>query len=52
MVAARRGERIGTKAPYGYRKDPESRKQIIPNEDTAPVVRRIFALRASGLGPD
>ena len=52
MAAARRGERIGTKAPYGYQKDPESRKQIIPNEDTAPVVRRIFALCASGLGPD
>lgn len=52
MAAARRGERIGTKAPYGYRKDPDNRKQIIPNEDTAHIVQRIFTLCASGLGPD
>ena len=51
MAAAKRGERIGTKAPYGYKKDPDSPKKIIPNEDTAPVVERIFALCASGLGP-
>lgn len=52
MASARRGERIGTKAPYGYRKDPDDRKRIIPNEDTAPIVQRIFGLCASGLGPD
>lgn len=51
QAAAKRGERIGTKAPYGYKKDPNNPKQIIPNEDTAPVVQRIFALCASGLGP-
>lgn len=51
QAAAKRGERIGTKAPYGYKKNPNNPKQIIPNEDTAPVVRRIFALCASGLGP-
>ena len=43
--------RIGTKSPYGYRKDPDNHKRIIPNEDTAPVVQRIFTLCASGLGP-
>lgn len=51
MAAAKRGERIGSTPPYGYRKDPNHPKQIIPNEDTAPVVQRIFALCASGLGP-
>lgn len=51
QAAAKRGERIGTKAPYGYKKDPSNPKQIIPNEDTAPVIQRIFALCASGLGP-
>ena len=51
QAAAKRGERIGTKAPYGYKKDPNNSKQIIPNEDTAPVVQRIFALCAGGLGP-
>lgn len=51
MAAAKRGERIGSKPPYGYKKDPNNPKQIIPNEDTAPVVQRMFALCASGLGP-
>lgn len=51
QAAARRGERIGTNPPYGYQKDPNNPKQIVPNEDTAPVVRRIFSLCAGGLGP-
>lgn len=51
MAAAKRGERIGSKPPYGYQKDPNDPKRIIPNEDTAPIVRRIFALCAGGLGP-
>lgn len=51
MAAAKRGERIGSKPPYGYQKDPNDPKRIIPNEDTAPIVRRIFTLCASGLGP-
>lgn len=52
MAAVRRGEHIGTKVSYGYCKDPDNRKQIIPNEGTAPVVQRIIALCASGLGSD
>lgn len=52
MASARRGERIGTKAPYGYKKHSDHPKQILPNQDTAPIVSRIFALCASGLGPD
>lgn len=51
MAAAKRGERIGSKPLYGYKKDPNDPKQIVPNEDTAPIVRRIFSLCASGLGP-
>ncbi|WP_101876104.1 DUF4368 domain-containing protein [Lachnoclostridium edouardi] len=52
MAAARRGERIGTSAPYGYKKDEENPKHLIPDEQTAPVVSRIFELCAGGLGPD
>ena len=52
MAAARRGERIGTSAPYGYKKDEENPKHLIPDEQTAPVVARIFELCAGGLGPD
>jgi len=51
MAAAKRGERIGSKPPYGYQKDPNDPKRIVPNEDTAPIVLRIFALCAGGLGP-
>lgn len=50
-AAANRGERIGTSAPYGYKKDPNNKKKLIPNEETAPIVKYIFELCASGLGP-
>ena len=52
MASAMRGERIGTKAPYGYKKDPANPKRIILNEDTAPIVKRIFSLCAGGMGPN
>ena len=51
MASAQRGERIGTHPPYGYKKDPDNLKCIVPNENTAPVVQHIFSLCASGLGP-
>lgn len=35
-------------APYGYMKHPQSKDVLIPNEDTAPVVRRIFERAAAG----
>ncbi len=45
-----RGERVGTAIPYGYMKDPVNPKQIVPDPETAPIVRRIFEAYASGLG--
>ena len=45
-----RGERVGTAIPYGYMKDPANPKQIIPDPETAPIVRRIFEAYASGIG--
>jgi len=45
----RRGEFIGAWAPYGYRKDPEDKHHLVINEETAPVVRQIFAWRAEGV---
>ena len=47
---AERGERLGTRAPYGYRKDPDTKKLIV-DEDAAVIVRRIFAMCAGGSGP-
>ena len=47
---AERGERLGTRAPYGYVKDLENKKLVI-DEEAAAVVKRIFALCAAGNGP-
>ncbi len=48
---AERGERLGTRAPYGYRKDENDKKKLVVDEEAAAVVRRIFALCAAGKGP-
>ena len=48
---AQRGERLGTRAPYGYRKDENVKGKLIVDEEAAAVVRRIFALCAAGNGP-
>ena len=45
----KRGEFIGSWAPYGYNKDPEDPHRLIPNPETAPIVRRIFDLRLRGI---
>lgn len=34
--------------PYGYRKDPSDKNRLIPDEQTAPIVRRIFERAAAG----
>lgn len=48
---AERGERLGTRAPYGYRKDKEYNNQLVVDEEAAAVVRRIFSMCAAGSGP-
>ena|GEM_PF-20507 len=45
---AQRGERLGGRVPYGYRLDG---KGLVPDEETAPMARQIFAYCANGLGP-
>ena len=51
-MQAERGEILGGRPPYGYRKDETVRKGIIPDEETGEVVKRIFALCAAGKGPN
>lgn len=34
---------------YGYSKDPHDRNRLIPDPETAPIVRRIFSMTASGM---
>ena len=48
---AERGERISTQAPYGYKKDPDTKGHLIIDEATAPVVKMMFELCAIGNGP-
>ena len=48
---ALRGEFTGAYAPYGYKKDPNDKHKLIVDEETAPTVKRIFELAASGLTP-
>ena len=45
-----RGERVGTCIPYGYLKDPNDPKKIIPDPEAAAVVKRIFEMYAGGKG--
>ncbi|MGN8889078.1 recombinase family protein [Dysosmobacter sp. HCP28S3_G4] len=46
-----KGEFVASQAPYGYMKDPDVKRKIIPNPDTAPVVRKIFDLALEGKTP-
>ena len=50
-MQAERGERYGGKAPYGYKKRTADSKKIVPDEETAPIVKYIFELCAGGNGP-
>lgn len=34
--------------PYGYKKDPQKKDRLIPDENTAPVVQQIFSLAVKG----
>lgn len=43
-----KGEFVSSQAPYGYMKDPNVKRKLTPNPDTAPVVRRIFELALAG----
>jgi len=49
-ACAENGKFMGTYPPYGYKRDPEDKHHFVVDEDTAPIVRRIFAMRASGMG--
>ena len=48
---AQRGERLGTRAPYGYKKDENAKGKLIVDEEAAEIVKRIFNLCIAGKGP-
>ena len=43
------GKFLGNYAPYGYRKDPSCRHRLLIDQETAPVVGKIYDLYLSGL---
>lgn len=51
-MKAEQGERLGGRPPYGYRKSDGDANTLVPDEDTAPVVKHIFSLCAAGNGPE
>lgn len=42
-ILKRQGKFLGRLAPYGYRIDPADRYHLLPDEETAPVVRYIYS---------
>ena len=44
------GEYIGAVAPYGFVKDPTDKHRLLVDDYAAGVVRKIFDLRATGMG--
>lgn len=50
-VKAQNGEFTAAFAPYGYKKDPNNKHKLIPDENTADVVRKIYKLAAEGVSP-
>jgi len=45
------GKPLTNKVPYGYIKDPNDKNKWLVDPEAAAVVRRIFALTISGIGP-
>jgi len=48
-ACAENGKFMGSHPSFGYKRDPANKHHLIIDEDTAPVVRRIFTMRASGM---
>ena len=46
VTKAKRGEFIGSQAPYGYKKSPEDKHVLVIDEETAPTVRWMFEMAA------
>lgn len=47
-ACAESGKFMGTYPAFGYKRDPADKHHLIIDEETAPLVRRIFAMRAAG----
>lgn len=50
MVQAKNGKFTGCVAPFGYKKSPEDNNKLIIDEETAPIIRKIFGWAYDGHG--
>ncbi|WP_304584141.1 recombinase family protein [Acutalibacter muris] len=48
QAKAQKGERVNGEVPYGYIADPNDRNHLIPDPETAHVVKQIFAMYVQG----
>ena len=48
QAKAQKGERVNGEAPYGYLIDPDNHNHLIPDPETAHVVKQIFAMYVRG----
>ena len=49
-ISAEHGEYVNGRPPYGNIKNPERHNHLMPDANTAPVVKRIFEMCVSGKG--
>ena len=49
-ACAENGKYLGTFAPYGYKKDSTNKHHLVIDEETAPIVQKMFSFRAEGMG--
>ena len=52
MTKARSGKFTGCIAPFGYCKNPADKNHLLPDGDTAPIVKQIFDYAKEGKGPN
>ena len=45
------GKFVGSLPCFGYMRDPLDKGHLVPNPETAPIVKNIFKWRADGIGP-
>ncbi|MBQ8509599.1 MAG: recombinase family protein [Clostridia bacterium] len=51
QIKMQRGEYVASFAPYGYQKAPDNKNQLVIDEQTAPIVRRMFGMAENGASP-
>ena len=47
----REGKFVGSQVLFGYMRDPEDKNHLVPNPETAPIVREVFKLALEGKYP-